>query len=121
LLTFRVQGDFRPGQPDTNPHWYVQNLWDFALTVTGQDHARGQMIAQPLLIQLRTMAARLATSSSGRSPRRSPGSTPLTRSPSFSPRKESPRRRCGSPTGRIPATRTRYWPSCGGGARRAAG
>jgi uncharacterized protein (TIGR02391 family) len=47
LLTFRVQGDFRQGEPETNPHWYVQNLWDFALTVAGQDRARGQMIIQP--------------------------------------------------------------------------
>jgi uncharacterized protein (TIGR02391 family) len=47
LLTFRVQGDFIPSQPDSDPHWYVQNLWDFALTVTGQDRARGRTVAQP--------------------------------------------------------------------------
>ncbi|HEY2265841.1 MAG TPA: TIGR02391 family protein [Streptosporangiaceae bacterium] len=47
LLTFRVQGDFRQVEQETNPHWYVQNLWDFALTVAGQDRARGQMIIQP--------------------------------------------------------------------------
>jgi hypothetical protein len=48
LLTFRVQGDFRSRQPDSDPHWYVQNLWDFVLTVTGQDRALGRTIAQPL-------------------------------------------------------------------------
>jgi len=48
LLTFRVQGDFRPTQPDTDPNWYLQNLWDFALTVTGQDRARGRMLALPV-------------------------------------------------------------------------
>ncbi len=48
LLAFRVQGDFRPGQPDADPHWYVQNLWDFALTVAGQDRARGRTVAQPV-------------------------------------------------------------------------
>lgn len=48
LLTFRVQGDFLPSQPDTDPHWYVQNLWDFALTVTGQDRARGRTVAQSI-------------------------------------------------------------------------
>ncbi len=47
LLTFRVRGNFGQGEPTTNPHWYVQNLWDLALTVAGQDRARGQMITQP--------------------------------------------------------------------------
>lgn len=44
LLTFRVKGEFRPTQPDSDPNWYLQNLWDFALTVTGQDRARGRML-----------------------------------------------------------------------------
>lgn len=48
LLTFRVQGNIRMGERETNPHSYVQALWDFALTVVGQDRARGQVVAQPL-------------------------------------------------------------------------
>ena len=48
LLTFRVQGGFQRNEPETNPHWYVQSLWDFALTVAGQDRARGLVVVQPL-------------------------------------------------------------------------
>ena len=39
-----MKGEFRPTQPDSDPNWYLQNLWDFALTVTGQDRARGRML-----------------------------------------------------------------------------
>jgi uncharacterized protein (TIGR02391 family) len=50
LLAFRVDplpnGD-APG-PGTDPHYYLQLVWQFALTVAGQDRARGQLIKQPL-------------------------------------------------------------------------
>jgi hypothetical protein len=41
LLTFRIQSDVQPGFVDTQPYQYLQMLWDFALTVAGQDRARG--------------------------------------------------------------------------------
>jgi uncharacterized protein (TIGR02391 family) len=48
LLTFKVQRDPRPNLADADPNWYLQTLSDFALTVAGQDRARGRMVAQPL-------------------------------------------------------------------------
>lgn len=48
LLTFRVQADPRPNLADADPHWYLQTISDFALTVEGQDRARGRMVVQPL-------------------------------------------------------------------------
>jgi len=48
LLTFRTQPDSRPNLADTDPNWYLQTISDFALTVDGQDRARGQMVVQPL-------------------------------------------------------------------------
>jgi uncharacterized protein (TIGR02391 family) len=47
LLTFEVQPDPRPNLADTDPNWYLQTISDFALTVEGQDRARGRMIARP--------------------------------------------------------------------------
>jgi hypothetical protein len=121
LLAFRVQGDFRPGQPDTDPDWYVRTCGisrSLSLGRTGRVAGRLPSLS---LTWPRTTAVRLATSSSGRSLRRSPGSTPWTRSPFSSRRRESLLRRCRSPRGRGPATRTRSWLHCGGGDRRAAG
>jgi hypothetical protein len=50
LLTFHV--DTAPGgqppQPDSNPHYYLQQIRRFALTVAGQDRARGRLVIQPL-------------------------------------------------------------------------
>jgi hypothetical protein len=43
LLTFDVQ----PGLANADPSVYVQAISDFALTVTGQDRARGRVVAQP--------------------------------------------------------------------------
>ena len=48
LLTFDVQPGTRPNLADADPNAYVQAISGFALTVTGQDRARGQVIAQPL-------------------------------------------------------------------------
>ena len=48
LLTFRVQPDPRPNLADADPNWYLQSLSDFALTVEGQDRARGRMITRPV-------------------------------------------------------------------------
>jgi uncharacterized protein (TIGR02391 family) len=48
LLTFRVQPDPRPNLADADPHWYLQTITDFALTVDGQDRARGRAVVQPL-------------------------------------------------------------------------
>jgi uncharacterized protein (TIGR02391 family) len=45
LLTFTT--DDRAINPDSNPHFYLQTLWAFALTVAGQDRARGQIVVQP--------------------------------------------------------------------------
>jgi uncharacterized protein (TIGR02391 family) len=45
LLTFK---DPQPQLADANPHSYAQTLTDFALTVTGQDRARGRIVVQPL-------------------------------------------------------------------------
>lgn len=48
LLTFRVQPDpYRPNLADADPNYYLQTISDFALTVEGQDRARGRMIARP--------------------------------------------------------------------------
>jgi uncharacterized protein (TIGR02391 family) len=50
LLTFHM--DTAPGvlpaQPDTQPHYYLQQVRRFALTVAGQDRARGRLVIQPL-------------------------------------------------------------------------
>jgi hypothetical protein len=48
LLVFKVQPDPRPNVADADPYWYLQTISDFALTVAGQDRARGQMVVQPL-------------------------------------------------------------------------
>ena len=48
LVTFRVQADPRPNLADADPNWYLQTISDFALTVEGQDRARGRMVVQPL-------------------------------------------------------------------------
>ena len=48
LLTFKVQADPRPNLADADPNWYLQTVSDFALTVEGQDRARGRMVVQPL-------------------------------------------------------------------------
>lgn len=48
LLTFKIQADPRPNLPDADPHWYLQTISDFALTVPGQDRSRGRMVVQPL-------------------------------------------------------------------------
>lgn len=47
LLTFRAQPNARPNFADAEPYNYLQTIWDFALTVTGQDRARGQVVIQP--------------------------------------------------------------------------
>ena len=47
LLTFKVQPDPRPNLADADPNGYLQTISDFALTVEGQDRARGRMIARP--------------------------------------------------------------------------
>jgi uncharacterized protein (TIGR02391 family) len=48
LVTFTVKPDPRPNLADADPNWYMQTLSDFALTVKGQDRARGRMVAQLL-------------------------------------------------------------------------
>lgn len=48
LLTFKVRPDPTPNVAEVNPHWYLQTISDFALTVAGQDRARGRMVVQPL-------------------------------------------------------------------------
>lgn len=48
LLTFNVQPDPRPNLADADPNWYLQTVSDFALTVEGQDRARGRIVVQPL-------------------------------------------------------------------------
>jgi uncharacterized protein (TIGR02391 family) len=48
LLTFRIQPDPRPNLADADPHWYLQTISNFALTVAGQDRARGRIVVQPL-------------------------------------------------------------------------
>lgn len=45
LLTFTVE-QWAPN-PRSNPHYYLQTLRNFALTVAGQDRARGQLVVQP--------------------------------------------------------------------------
>jgi uncharacterized protein (TIGR02391 family) len=48
LLEFVIRHDpYRPNLADTDPSQYLQALSDFALTVEGQDRARGRMIARP--------------------------------------------------------------------------
>jgi uncharacterized protein (TIGR02391 family) len=47
LLTFDVQPSPRPNLADADPNAYVQIISGFALTVTGQDRARGRVVAQP--------------------------------------------------------------------------
>jgi len=47
LLTFTVQADPRPNLADADPNWYLQTISDFALTIEGQDRARGRMVIQP--------------------------------------------------------------------------
>lgn len=47
LLTFKVQPDpYRPNLATADPNAYLQTISDFALTVEGQDRARGRMTAQ---------------------------------------------------------------------------
>src|SRR5262245_33827254 len=48
LVTFNVQPDPRPNLADADPNWYLQTISNFALTVAGQDRARGQVVIQPL-------------------------------------------------------------------------
>ncbi len=50
LLTFQVDRSpvGQPPQPDSNPHYYLQQVRQFALTVAGQDRARGRLVIQPL-------------------------------------------------------------------------
>lgn len=60
LLTFAVQPDpYRPDLANTDPNWYLQTISDFALTVEGQDRARGRIIAPPHS-PAQTLAAALA-------------------------------------------------------------
>lgn len=47
LLTFKVDPDpYRPNLADTDPNYYLQTVSGFALSVEGQDRARGRMIAR---------------------------------------------------------------------------
>jgi uncharacterized protein (TIGR02391 family) len=48
LLSFDVQPSPQPNLADANPNWYAQTISDFALTVTGQDRARGRVVVQAL-------------------------------------------------------------------------
>jgi uncharacterized protein (TIGR02391 family) len=50
LLTFHVETlpNGEPPRPGTDPHYYLQLVRRFALTVAGQDRARGQVVKQPL-------------------------------------------------------------------------
>jgi uncharacterized protein (TIGR02391 family) len=47
LLTFKVQPSPQPNLASTQPYSYLQTLSDFALTVKGQDRARGRILVQP--------------------------------------------------------------------------
>jgi uncharacterized protein (TIGR02391 family) len=47
LLSFRSDRDTQPNLADSDPNWYLQTIWDFALTVQGQDRARGRAVVQP--------------------------------------------------------------------------
>jgi uncharacterized protein (TIGR02391 family) len=48
LLTFTETYKGNPNaDPGRNPHFYLQTIWDFALTVPGQDRARGRVVVQP--------------------------------------------------------------------------
>ena len=48
LLTFEVRHDpYRPNLANADPCQYLQTLSGFALTVEGQDRARGRMIGRP--------------------------------------------------------------------------
>ncbi len=47
FLTFKIQPDPRPNIADADPHWYLQTLSEFALTVDGQDRARARIVVQP--------------------------------------------------------------------------
>jgi uncharacterized protein (TIGR02391 family) len=47
LLTFDVEASPRANLADADPNAYVQAISGFALTVTGQDRARGRVVAQP--------------------------------------------------------------------------
>ena len=47
LLTFRADRDTPPNLPDVDPNWYLQTIREFALTVAGQDRARGRIVVQP--------------------------------------------------------------------------
>ncbi len=48
LLTFKADVNPRPNLADADPYYYLQTLWNFALTVPGQDRARGIRIVEPL-------------------------------------------------------------------------
>lgn len=47
FLVFRERPDPTPNVAEVNPHWYLQTISDFALTVSGQDRARGLVVMQP--------------------------------------------------------------------------
>jgi uncharacterized protein (TIGR02391 family) len=48
LLAFDLMthGGAAPPNPDSSPHYYLQTISNFALTVAGQDRARGRQVAQ---------------------------------------------------------------------------
>jgi uncharacterized protein (TIGR02391 family) len=48
LLTFKIQGEHPLGFADSRPEQYLQTLWSIALTVEGQDRARGRVVVQPV-------------------------------------------------------------------------
>ena len=48
LVTFKVQHSPRPNLAEADPYYYLQTVSDFALTVEGQDRARGRVVVQPL-------------------------------------------------------------------------
>jgi uncharacterized protein (TIGR02391 family) len=47
LLTFDIEPSPRANLVDADPNAYVQTISGFALTVTGQDRARGRVVVQP--------------------------------------------------------------------------
>lgn len=47
LITCRSHTDTPPNLHESDPNWYLQTIYNFALTVKGQDRARGRIIAQP--------------------------------------------------------------------------
>ena len=79
LLTFKVQPDPRPNLADADPSWYLQTLSDFALTVEGQDRARGRIVARPHPDPGEDDGRPISNLISSRSRQRSPSSTRRTR------------------------------------------